>query len=47
MADVVAQFGAYGPRMQAAMFARDEAVDPETAGVYAQPAKAWFATDTG
>jgi hypothetical protein len=33
--------------MQAAMFARDEAVDPEAAGVFAQRAKAWFATDTG
>jgi diadenosine tetraphosphate (Ap4A) HIT family hydrolase len=45
-ADVVAEFGAYGPRMQAAMFARGEPVDPQAANVFAQRARRWFAENT-
>jgi hypothetical protein len=46
-ADLVAEFGTYGPRMQAAMFARGDAVDPAAAAVFAQRARAWFAEHAG
>ena len=46
-ADLVAEFGTYGPRMQAAMFARGDAVDPAAAAVFAQRARAWFAEHGG
>jgi diadenosine tetraphosphate (Ap4A) HIT family hydrolase len=40
--DDVAEFGAYGPRMQAEMFARGEPVDPGAANGFAERAGVWF-----
>lgn len=41
--DTIAEFGVYGPRMQAAMFARGGAVDAEGAAAFAERARTWFA----
>ena len=41
--DTIAEFGAYDPRMQAAMFARGGAVEAHGAAVFAERARSWFA----
>jgi diadenosine tetraphosphate (Ap4A) HIT family hydrolase len=40
--EAIAEFGVYGPRMQAAMFARGGSVDAPGATVFARRARAWF-----
>jgi hypothetical protein len=40
--NVVSEFGVYGPRMQAAMFAQGGSVDPHDAEAFADAARAWF-----
>ena len=42
LAETIAEFGVYGPRMQAAMFARGGSVDPGGAAAFAARARSWF-----
>jgi diadenosine tetraphosphate (Ap4A) HIT family hydrolase len=41
--ETIAEFGVYGPRMQAAMFARGGSVDAGAAAAFAERARSWFA----
>ena len=43
LSDTVDELGVYGPRMQAAMFARGGSVDASGAAAFAERARAWFA----
>jgi diadenosine tetraphosphate (Ap4A) HIT family hydrolase len=41
--DAISEVGVYGPRMQAAMFARGGSVDASGAAAFAERVRAWFA----
>jgi len=41
--ETIAEFGVYGPGLQAAMFARGGSVDPCLAAAFAERARSWFA----
>lgn len=44
-ADAIAEFGASGPSLQAAMFSHNRKVDPSQVADFAERARAWFADD--